>query len=173
MAAKRARILVITGPGKGKTTAALGMVIRCVSYGKTVLLARFAKAAHSGELDVLATLPGVAIAGGGLGMTPPPGHPHFPDHVAAARTLFETIKAEAPRFDAIVMDEICGMTSRGMVDEEDVAAFLKALRPDQIAVLTGRGAGLKLIAAADTVSLIESVKHGYQRGISAQKGVEF
>lgn len=169
---RAARILIFTGPGKGKTTAALGMILRCVACGKKVLLARFTKAAHSGEVGILSNMSGVTVMGGGLGMTPSPNHPDYPVHVAAARDLFEKVRAEASRFDVVVMDEICGVASRGMVGEDEVAAFLKTLRRDQIAVLTGRGAGLKLMAVADTVSEIECVKHGYRRGIQAQKGVE-
>lgn len=163
----------MTGPGKGKTTAALGVILRSLSYGRTVLLARFAKARHSGELDILGRFPDVRILGGGLGMTPPPDHPDYPKHALAAREQFAEMRRLAGGFDVVVMDEICGMTSRGMLDEAEVVAFLAGLRPDQCAVLTGRGAGNALIAAADTVSEIGCVKHGFTRGISAQEGVEF
>ena len=168
----RARILVITGPGKGKTTAALGMIVRSLAYGKRILLVRFTKARHSGELDIFQAYPQIAVYSGEYGMTPSLTHPDYPLHVAAARSLFETAKTEAPGFDAIFLDEICGVTARGMVDESEVAAFLASLRSDQTAVLTGRGAGLGLLAIADTVSDISCVKHGYMRGIDAQEGVE-
>lgn len=170
---KRARILVITGPGKGKTTAALGMILRTNARGGRTLLTRFAKVTHSGELDILGRLDGVTIFNGDRGMTPPPTHPDFPLHVAAARELFARTVAAAPDHDMIAMDEICGIVSRGMLDEDRVVDFLRGLRPDQTAVLTGRGAGMKLIAVADTVSEIQCLKHGYTRGITAQKGVEF
>lgn len=168
-----ARVLVITGPGKGKTTAALGMVLRSLSYGEKVLLTRFTKAAHSGELDILGKQPNITILSGKYGMTPPPTSPEYPAHVAAAKELFEATRAAAPANDLIVMDEICGVTARGMVGQDEVAAFVRGLRPDQTVVLTGRGAGEKLLAVADTVSEILCIKHGYQRGINAQKGVEF
>lgn len=163
----------MTGPGKGKTTAALGIILRSLSYGRKVLLARFAKARHSGELDILGSFSGMRILGGGFGMTPAPEHPEYPKHVAAARELFRRVRESAGEFDLVVMDEICGITARGMVEEAEVAAFLASLRASQAAVLTGRGAGVALIAAADTVSEIGVVKHGFTRGISAQEGVEF
>ena len=169
----RARILVITGPGKGKTTSAMGIILRSLAHGRRTLLARFAKTFHSGELAVLENMPGLTILAGDRGMTPPPSHPDYPLHVAAARELFSRVAERAGDADTIVLDEICGITSRGMIDEAEVVAFLKGLRPGQAAVLTGRGAGLDLLAAADTVSEVQNLKHGYARGIAAQPGVEF
>lgn len=169
---RRARVLIVTGPGKGKTTSALGVVLRSLGHGKRVLLTRFAKTVHSGELTLLSKAEGLTILAGDRGMTPSKNHPDYLKHVAAARELFDRTRAAAPEFDLVVMDEICGLTSRGMITEDEVAAFLAGLRPDQAAVLTGRGAGLKLLAAADTVSEIACLKHGYARGIAAQEGIE-
>lgn len=169
----RARVLVITGPGKGKTTAATGMILRSLSYGKRVLLTRFTKARHSGELDILEKLPGLTILQGTYGMTPPSTHPDFPKHAAAAQELFMQMQDMVDDFEVLVLDEICGVTARDMVSEEAVAAFVRGLDEDKTAILTGRGAGNKLLAVADTVSEILSLKHGYMRGINAQKGVEF
>ncbi len=170
---RRARIIVITGPGKGKTTSAMGVVLRCLACGKSILLARFTKVANSGELDILRDLPGLDIMSGAYGMTPPKEHPDYPKHAAAARELFAKTCSVAPQYDALVLDEICGVTEKGMVTEEDVVRFLSNLRSDQTVVLTGRGAGLGLIAVADTVSEVQDVKHGFRKGIVAQEGVEF
>ncbi len=168
----RARIVILTGDGKGKTTSALGMVLRALGHGQRVLLVRFCKTAASGELAVLEALPGIRIAGGDRGMTPPPDHPDFALHAECARKLFACAAAEAAGFDMIVLDEICGVCARGMVGEAEVADFLSALRADQSAVLTGRGAGEILLAAADTVSEIRCVRHGYEQGLPARDGVE-
>ncbi len=170
---EKARIILITGPGKGKTTSAMGVVLRCLAGGKRILLTRFTKAANSGELDILRDLPGLDILSGSYGMTPSPNHPDFPQHAAAARELFAKTRAVAGEYGALILDEICGVTARGMVAEEEVVAFLRGLHPGQTAVLTGRGAGLGLIAMADTVSEVLDLKHGYRRGITAQEGVEF
>ncbi len=168
----KARILVVTGPGKGKTTSALGVVLRCAARGKKTLLVRFTKAQFSGELAILSSFPGVTIVSGEYGMTPRPDHPEYPKHVAAARALFAQTVRQAHEYDAIIMDELCGVVARDMVHENEVVEFLHSLRPDQIAMLTGRGASLGLIAIADTVSTIECTKHGYTHGIHAQEGVE-
>ncbi|MCD8138640.1 MAG: cob(I)yrinic acid a,c-diamide adenosyltransferase [Planctomycetaceae bacterium] len=168
----RARVLVITGPGKGKTTAATGIILRSLAAGKKVLLTRFTKTRHSGELDILGTLPGLTIVQGDYGMTPPRTHADYPKHVQAAQDLFRRTQEMVDEFEVVVMDEICGVTARDMVSEEAVAAFVKGLDGNKTAILTGRGAGTKLLAVADTVSEILSLKHGYLRGIAAQKGVE-
>ncbi len=171
--AARARIILITGPGKGKTTSAMGVVLRCLACGKSILLVRFTKVLNSGELDILRDLPGLDILSGVYGMPPPKEHPDYPKHAAAAKELFAKTRAAAARYDAVVLDEICGATDKGMIPEEEVVQFLRQLRPDQTVVLTGRGAGLGLIAAADTVSHVQDLKHGFRKGISAQEGVEF
>lgn len=168
----KARIIVLTGSGKGKTTSAMGMILRAVAYGKKVLLIRFCKTAFSGEVAVLETLPGITIRQGSCGMTPPPEHPQYAEHVRCARELFAAAKEAAPEYDLIVMDEICGVTARNMVGESEVVDFLHTLRSDQAVILTGRGAGAEIIAAADTASEVLCVKHGYQQGIAAQEGIE-
>ncbi len=141
--------------------------------GKRVLLARFCKNKSSGELTVLSRFSNLTILSSTHGMTPPPDHPEFSSHVAAAEALFQEVKAIAATFDMVMLDEVCGAAARGLVNEEELIAFLASLTSKQTAVLTGRGAGVRLLAVADTVSEILSLKHGYQSGITAQEGVEY
>lgn len=169
---EKARIVVLTGPGKGKTTSAVGMALRALAHGKTVLIARFCKTAFSGEIAMLEKLAGVTILSGACGMTPPPDHPDHRRHADCARGLFESAKTAAPAFDMVVLDEICGVVARAMIAESEVVEFLHSLRPNQAAILTGRGAGVRLVETADTVSEIRCVKHGFHQGIEAQKGIE-
>ena len=173
MSEKQARILIFTGSGKGKTTAAFGMALRFLARRQKVLIARFCKNKTSGEVESLASFPGVRVISSTHGMTPPPEHPEFPAYAAAAQSVFGAVCDAAPGYDFIVMDEICGAAARGLVNEKDVTDFLKSLHPEQTAALTGRDAGQELMAAADTVSEILCLKHGYSRGIDAQAGVEF
>ncbi len=172
---EKARILVLTGEGKGKTTSALGMLLRALGHGRKALLVRFCKAAPSGELAALgrfAESGEFAIHSGDCGMTPPRDHPDFPRHAAAARRLFAIARAAAPGYGMIVLDEICGAVSRGLLEEGDVIAFLGSLGPEQAVILTGRDAGARILAAADTVSEIRCVKHGHAQGIPAWDGIE-
>ncbi len=171
----RPRILVLTGDGKGKTTSALGMVLRALGHGGRVLFVRFCKTAESGELAALAHFVeggALVILAGDRGFTPAADHPDFPLHVACARGLFACVGEEAAGFGMIVLDEICGAVARGLLSEGDVLGFLAALRPDQCVVLTGRNASARLVDAADTVSDICCVKHAFRQGIPAMNGVE-
>lgn len=169
----KARILVVTGPGKGKTTAAIGMAVRSLAHGKRVLLVRFAKMGDSGELAILGGFENMTILNDTHGMFPKHGSPDFAARAQSVRDLFERARALASANDVLIMDEICGVVAHGMLEEEPVLELLAALEPNQTAILTGRNAKPRLLAVADTVSEIECVKHGYRRGIAAEAGVEF
>ena len=163
----------MTGPGKGKTTAALGVILRSLSCGRKTLLARFGKSRNSGELDILAKLPGMEIRNSSLGMAPPPGHPEREHYARAASDLFAAVMENTDRFDTLVLDEACWAVASGLLSEKKVIEWTKALPADRIVVLTGRDATAGLIAVADTVSEVLSLKHGYARGIAAQEGIEY
>jgi len=175
MAAK-ARILIFTGDGKGKTTAALGMALRAQGHGIPLAVIQFVKAdCQTGEFAALSALPGTQITVAGLGFVPPEGDERFADHCRAAS---EGLRAAAAAIHSgchglIILDELCYAVARRLVPEEAVLALLVGAPPDLVIVLTGRGATAGLIAAADTVSEVRCIKHGFDSGIKAQKGVEF
>lgn len=171
--AERARVLIFTGSGKGKTTAALGIIIRSLAYGKRILLARFCKARPSGELEFLQKQSGIKIISGNCGMTPPEADPEYPLHRAAAQKIFDRTRDNAAEYDVIIMDEVCGAVAKKMLADSELLDFISGLRPQQIAVLTGRNASPALITAADTVSEIMCLKHGFNNAIAAQEGVEY
>jgi cob(I)alamin adenosyltransferase len=169
------RILVFTGDGKGKTTAALGMALRAAGHGLHVCVIQFIKNdATTGELAAAAKVPGIQIIQTGLGFLPKPGSPEFARHKAAA----EDGLRKAGRIIAsgvcslVVLDEACLAVARGLLDEKDVMAVVRQARPDDCVVLTGRGATPGLIELADTVTEMRCVKHGLASGRAAQKGVE-
>jgi cob(I)alamin adenosyltransferase len=170
------RILVFTGNGKGKTTAALGMALRAAGHGLPVAIIQFVKADRSvGEIQAVARLPGVTIVQAGRGFLPKAGDPAIAAHQAAAREGL----GEAERIIAagetrlVILDEICVAVARGLLDEADVLAVLRQVRAGTCVVLTGRGATESLLAAADTVTEMREVKHGLTSGIAAQVGVEW
>lgn len=170
------RTLIFTGDGKGKTTAAFGMVMRAAGHGQRVLIVQFLKSnSHSGELKALSCLAGVEWVQMGRGFVPQPDHPdHAAHRVVAVEALeFARRNIVAGGYDLIVLDEICGAVARGLIAEEDVLAALADAGRSANIVLTGRGATPALIAAADTVTEVRVVKHGYASGIPARKGVEF
>ncbi len=169
---KQARILVFTGDGAGKTSAALGKVLRLVARGYRVAIVQFLKHdPDTGEIPSLVRL-GVPVSQCGLGFVPSPSSPHFPQHRAAAQAGLALAEQRLRDVDALVLDEVCGAIARGLVAERDVLMLLARLRPGQVCICTGRGASDALIAAADTVTRLEAVKHALRSGIPAQEGIE-
>ncbi|MHB9096198.1 MAG: cob(I)yrinic acid a,c-diamide adenosyltransferase [Syntrophales bacterium] len=170
------RILIITGDGKGKTTAALGMALRAHGHGIPVAIVQFVKSdVKTGEFAALSELPGVEIFVTGRGFVPPETDPRFAEHRRAAEDGLR-IASEAAcsgRYGLVILDEGCYAVARNLIAEEFVLRLLRERAPGVTVVLTGRGATEGLIAAADTVSDIRSVKHGFDTGRTATKGVEF
>jgi len=170
------RILIFTGDGKGKTTAALGMVLRAHGHGIPIAVIQFVKSdRETGEFVALNRMAGIEIVVTGLGFVPRPTDPRFADHRLATEEGLR-IAAEAVlsgRYGLVVLDEVCTAVSLKLLTEEAVLTAIRGAAPDCTVVLTGRGATEGLINAADTVSEIRSVKHGFDHGRKAQKGVEF
>lgn len=170
------RTLIFTGEGKGKTTAAFGMVLRAAGHDQRVLVVQFIKSnAATGELRACAHLPQVEVVQMGCGFVPAPEHRAFSKHQHAAREAlaFAGQAVLSGNYDLIVLDEICGAIGRGLIDEESVLAMLSAPERQACIVLTGRHASERLIDHADTVTEMQCVRHGYTQGITAQEGVEF
>jgi cob(I)alamin adenosyltransferase len=167
-----ARILIFTGDGAGKTSAALGKILRQVGRGRSAVVIQFLKAdADTGEIAALARL-GVSVEQCGRGFVPATSHASFPAHRTAAQRGLERAQQCIASHQAVVLDEICGAVAKGLIDEAQVLALLDLARPGQLLVLTGRAASAGLIARADTVSAICEVKHALRAGIPAQEGVE-
>lgn len=171
-------LIVYTGNGKGKTSAALGTAFRAVGQGLKVLMVQFIKGSwHYGELDAAKLLPDdlfqIRVMGRGfvkIGAEKPD-----PEDVALVERAWATVVEEmhAGRFDMIVCDEINYAIHYGMIDIDRVVADLEG-RPEMLHVVcTGRNAHPKLVEAADLVSDIKQIKHPYEQGILAQKGIEY
>jgi cob(I)alamin adenosyltransferase len=173
---EKGRILIFTGDGKGKTTAALGMAIRARGHGIPVAIIQFVKSdLKTGEFAVLSSLPGVEIFVTGRGFVPPETDPRFADHRSAAEEGLR-IASEAAcsgRYGMVILDEGCYAVARRLIAEASVLRLIGEAAPGVIIVLTGRGATQGLIDAADTVSEIRCVKHGFDTGRTARKGVEY
>ena len=165
-------VIVHTGDGKGKTTAALGLAIRAFGAGLKVLILQFIKGRKlSGELVTLKTL-GVEIKQCGLGFIT---EENFADQKKSAREAVDLARAEisSGAWDLIILDEINYAVKFGLVDKAQISELLK-IRPQQLhLVFTGRDALPELIDAADLVTEMKLVKHPFQRGIAAQAGIEF
>lgn len=178
---ERGLILVNTGNGKGKTTAALGVVLRAVGQGFKVLILQFIKSGNGyGELAGLAKLGDqVEIRSMGKGFIYYNRNEvreaelarHKEAAQAAWRTLVEEVNSD--KWDLIVMDEINNAINYELIDVNSVVEMLKNKPKRLHVVLTGRYAKPEIIDMADTVTEMKVVKHAYEKGIKAAKGIEF
>lgn len=166
------RVLIFTGDGKGKTTAAVGMAIRAIGHEKDVLIMQFVKNDSTvGEFNVLARIPYVEIFQMGLGFI---NHNNIEPHKNAAQKGLDLVKEKlaANHFDMVILDEILVAIGSGLISEDDVIDVINHLNDGTVLILTGRGLSPRLADFADTVTEMKSIKHGYDIGIKAQDGVE-
>lgn len=168
------RVLVMTGDGKGKTSAGFGMLLRARGNGYRCVVVQFMKASRSGELELLETL-GVNLIRGGLGCISPAESSDIAAHQEAAEhTLGNALKLLADSTPAFwLFDEACTAASRKLVPTDGLLALIDRAPPGSILVFTGRDASAELVERADTVTIMRSEKHPFTRGLKSQRGVEF
>ena len=171
-------LLVYTGDGKGKTTAALGMCVRAVGYNWRVCVIQFVKGTWKyGELKGIKRLePNVemhVIGEGFVGILD--DTKEFAEHQEAAHKGIELAieKIKSGEFRLVILDEINVALDLGLVSEDDVRAVLKARGERQHLVFTGRGAAEWVKETADLVTEMVEIKHPYQKGVLAQKGIDW
>jgi cob(I)alamin adenosyltransferase len=173
----RGLIIVNTGPGKGKTTAAMGTGLRAVGNGMKVLMLQFLKGSwHYGELDAVKAFgENFIMKQMGRGFVKVGGAETDPEDIK----LVEQAWAEADaaimsgKWDLVILDEINYAISYGMLDPGKVAETLKR-KPELVhVILTGRNAHPTIIELADTVTEMKQVKHAYEKGVLAQRGIEY
>jgi cob(I)alamin adenosyltransferase len=168
-------ILVYTGNGKGKTTAALGQALRAIGHGKKVLMIQFMKGKKYGEvLCAEKYLPDLTVCQCGLDSFVMKNNP-APVDIELARKGLETAAAEVAsmRYQMIILDEINVAVDFKLIPVEDVVRLLKSKPPALDLVLTGRYAAPEIIELADMVSEIKEIKHHYSKGIKERAGIEY
>jgi cob(I)alamin adenosyltransferase len=165
-------IHVYTGNGKGKTTAALGMSLRCVCAGKRVFFGQFLKDWQYSELKAGDLLPRFEIVQFGRGCFID-RDPVEEDYVAAREGLarFDEI-LQSGDYDLVVLDEVNVALSYGLFGVDEVIAVLERRDPGVEVVLTGRYAPQALIDCADLVTEMREIKHYYHEGVGARTGIE-
>ncbi|HYF80928.1 MAG TPA: cob(I)yrinic acid a,c-diamide adenosyltransferase [Symbiobacteriaceae bacterium] len=177
----RGRVIINTGDGKGKTTAAMGQAVRAVGAGMKVIMIQFIKGKWKvAEIEGLRHLPGFELRRLGLGFTVSERRiGPLSDHQAAIQTAWEQAVAEvmSDRWDLVILDEINNVLSdpnlNCVVSAADLLKLLSDRPPRLHMVLTGRRAPAELVAVADTVTEMTPVKHAYEAGIQALRGIEF
>jgi cob(I)alamin adenosyltransferase len=175
--ARRGLIIVNTGPGKGKTTAAMGTALRAVGQGMKVLMLQFLKGSwHYGELDAVKSFGGQFVMKQmGRGFVKLGAEKPDPEDVKMVEEAWrEADKAiRSAEWDLIVLDEINYAISYGMLDPAKVVESLKN-KPEMVhVILTGRNAHPTIVEVADTVTEMRQVKHAYENGVMAQRGIEY
>jgi cob(I)alamin adenosyltransferase len=170
-------ILINTGPGKGKTTAALGTALRAAGNGMRVLVLQFLKGSwHYGELDAAEALgPNLVLKQMGRGFVKVGGAETDPEDIRLVEAAWTEAREAiySGEWDMVVLDEINYAIGYKMLAPEAVAEALRG-RPEMVhVILTGRNAHPLLVELADTVTEMREVKHAYQKGILAQRGVEY
>ena len=170
----RGYVQVYTGDGKGKTTAALGLVMRALGQGLRPVVLQFMKSDPSwGEIVTLRKL-GVDVVQCGLDHWVRKGAVSAED-VAAAAAGFEKARAlvDGGLYELVVLDELVTALHFELVPLGDVLAMIAAKPPQVELIITGRGAPPELLAAADLATEMRPLKHYYDAGVQARPGIEY
>ena len=174
---RKGLVIVNTGPGKGKTTAAMGTALRAVGNGLKVLMLQFLKGSwHYGELDAVKAFgDNFVMKQMGRGFVKVGGAETDPEDIKMVEDAWKEA-AEAilgGQWDLVILDEINYAIGYKMLDPEKVAEVLRR-KPEMVhVILTGRNAHPTIVELADTVTEMREVKHAYQKGIEAQRGIEY
>ena len=170
--------IVYTGKGKGKTTAALGIVLRAVGHAKRVCMIQFIKGSwHYGEMDSSKRLEPefemIAAGRGFVGIIDDKSPREDHERVAAEAVRISRERMLSGRYDVVILDEINYAVNLGLVPLGDVLDLVGSRPPSVDLVLTGNHARDEVIEAADLVTEMREVKHPFRRGIRAKKGIDF
>lgn len=168
-------VIVYTGSGKGKTTAALGMALRCIGHGMNVAIVQFIKGAIDTAEERVLTRFGeqVAFLRMGEGYTWETQDRARDTDMAQKAWVAAAEFLRDPAYAMVILDEFNIVLQHDYVQLAEVLPVLRARPPMQHVVVTGRGAKKELIEAADLVTEMGQLKHPFRKGVKAQKGVEF
>lgn len=172
----RGLVMINTGNGKGKTTAAMGQMMRAWGHGKKVVMFQFIKNAKAdfGEHRAARKM-GIEIIAGGAGFASPGVTGNIEESERRSRELWERAAAAvlSGEYDMVVLDELTWPLRFGWLDVDEIIDVLEN-RPETVhVILTGRDAPEKLIGFADAVTEVVEIRHHFRQGIRAQPGIEF
>ena len=171
-------VIVYTGNGKGKTTAALGMALRAIGYDHKVCMLQFIKGSwHYGEMDSSKKLEPnfelIAIGKGFVGILDDnsPREEHEKYAAEALRICREKIFSE--KYNVVILDEVNYAINLGLIDVQEIIKIIKEKPANLDLVLTGNHAKEEIIELADLVTEMKEIKHPFKSGIKAKKGIDF
>ena len=170
--------IVYTGKGKGKTTAALGLALRASGYEKKICMIQFIKGSwHYGEMDSSKKLEPnfeiVAVGRGFVGIIDDKSPKEDHEKIAQEAIKISNEKIQSEKYDIVILDEINYAVNLDLISVEDVMNLIKN-KPNSVdLILTGNYARDEVIKIADLVTEMKEIKHPFQKGIKAKKGIDF
>ena len=171
---KRGIVYVFTGDGEGKTTAALGLGLRALGHGKTVVVIQFMKGRkHVGEYRVQDMIKNYEVYQFGKEQFVDLKHPDSEDRRLAQEGLNFVRQTIKKRPDVLILDEINVVMNVGLIKIREVVDLIKVTPKNMVLILTGRDAPKAIVKAADVVSEVKKVKHMFDYGIFSKKGGQF
>ncbi|HEU5359775.1 MAG TPA: cob(I)yrinic acid a,c-diamide adenosyltransferase [Candidatus Deferrimicrobiaceae bacterium] len=175
---RRGLVLVLTGDGKGKTTSCLGMAVRAVGYGMRVSMIQFIKGSlHYGEIDGAKRLaPEFELIPMGKGFVGIRGDTlPFEEHVAAAKKALAVARKKmlSGRYDVIILDEVNVALHLGLLELDEVLSLVREKPPAVHLLLSGRNAHGEIVRLAHLVTEMRNIKHPYELGFEAEKGIDY
>lgn len=177
MEIEKGLVIIYTGEGKGKTTAALGLVLRASGYKRKCLIVQFGKVWFTGEVAAIDKLaPLVKIIQGGKGFVKILGDKlPLSEHKEQAKKTFDLLYKEmvSGKWDVVVADELVGAISSGLLPFSKAVKLIKGKPFGLDLVLTGHHAPDKLINMVDLATEMREIKHPFQKGMLAKKGIDF
>ena len=170
--------IVYTGKGKGKTTAALGIALRATGYKKRICMIQFIKGSwHYGEMDSSKRLEPefelITVGKGFVGIIDDKSSKEEHKEIAKEAVKISNEKIHSGNYDIIILDEINYAVNLELISVDDVLNLIKSKPPEMDLVLTGNYAKDEVIEVADLVTEMREIKHPFQRGIKAKKGIDF
>ncbi len=168
-------VQIFTGEGKGKTSAALGVVLRALGHGLRVCIIAFMKGGYPyGEWEVLSKLPNVKISRFGFRTFTDPKEVR-PEEIEQAKQALAAAREAVlgGNFDLVVLDEVNVAAAWKLVDVDDVVRLVRDKPPNVELILTGRYADARLVELADLVTECVKIKHPYDKGIPARAGIDY
>ena len=168
-------VQIFTGDGKGKTSAALGTVVRAMGFGLRVCIVVFMKGDYPySEWKFLQDIPGVIVARFGFTSFTDPDNVK-PEEKEQAREALEYAREAmlSGEYDMVVLDEVNVASGWNLIEVEDVIGLVKERPPSVELILTGRSADDRLVEIADMVTECRKVKHPYDNGILARQGIDY
>ncbi|MCW3489771.1 cob(I)yrinic acid a,c-diamide adenosyltransferase [Dethiobacter alkaliphilus] len=176
MAEKKGLVMIYTGDGKGKTTAALGLALRASGHGAKIFMVQFRKSDPTyGEIQAINKfLPNATVVQSERSRIT--GHGGFEqEDFDDAKNVFAKGREAllSGEYDLVIFDEVNFAADYGLIPRDEVVKMLKQRPPQTDVVLTGRNAPAEFVEMADLVSEVREIKHHYRAGIMAQKGIEY